>query len=127
MHGILMSAVIHHFGVDGEQMKLLHGRKLLPTTTRRKKHEKSCISTFNSRNNLFDGYAFCRINAGWILRRMIMTNREAIELVKEAARYADVRWMPCRERMFEASSRYLLLIKNDYERRYSKTAERDND
>ena len=51
-----------------------------------------------------------------------MTDREAIELVKDAGIYADTRWIPCRERLLEASSRYLLLIKNDYERRYSKTA-----
>ena len=51
-----------------------------------------------------------------------MENREAIELVKDAAVYADTRWIPCRERMLEASLRYLVLIKNDYERRYSKTA-----
>lgn len=51
-----------------------------------------------------------------------MTDGEAIELVKDAEVYADARWIPCRERLLEASSRYLLLIKNDYERRYSKTA-----
>lgn len=51
-----------------------------------------------------------------------MTDGEAIELIKDAAVYADARWIPCRERLLEASSRYLLLIKNDYERRYSKTA-----
>lgn len=51
-----------------------------------------------------------------------MTDREVIELVKDAAVYADARWIPCRERMLEASSRYLISIKNDYERRYSKTA-----
>ena len=51
-----------------------------------------------------------------------MTDREAIELVKDAGVYADTRWIPCRERMLEASSRYLISIKNDYERRYSKTA-----
>ena len=50
-----------------------------------------------------------------------MTDGEAIELVKDAGVYADTRWIPCRERLLEASSRYLLLIKNDYERRYSKT------
>ena len=50
-----------------------------------------------------------------------MTDREAIELVKDAGIYADTRWIPCRERLLETSSRYLLLIKNDYERRYSKT------
>ena len=50
-----------------------------------------------------------------------MTDRETIELVKDAGIYADTRWIPCRERLLEASSRYLLLIKNDYERRYSKT------
>lgn len=51
-----------------------------------------------------------------------MTDREAIELVKDAGVCADTRWIPCRERLLEASSRYLLLIKNDYEQRYSKTA-----
>lgn len=51
-----------------------------------------------------------------------MTDREVIELVKDAAVYAGARWIPCRERMLEASSRYLISIKNDYERRYSKTA-----
>ena len=49
-----------------------------------------------------------------------MENREAIELVKDAAVYADSRWIPRRERLLEASLRYLVLIKNDYERRYSK-------
>jgi hypothetical protein len=48
-----------------------------------------------------------------------MTDREAIELVKDAGVYADTRWIPCRERMLEASSRYLMSIKNDYEQRYS--------
>ena len=48
----------------------------------RKNHEKSCISTFNSRNNLSDGYAFCRINAGWILRR-IKRKRDNAGLTKE--------------------------------------------
>lgn len=51
-----------------------------------------------------------------------MTDRETIELVKDAGIYADVRWIPQRERLLEASSRYLISIKNDYERRYSKTA-----
>ncbi len=44
-----------------------------------------------------------------------MTDREAIELVKDAAVYADARWIPQRERLLEASNRYLALIKNDYE------------
>lgn len=52
-----------------------------------------------------------------------MTDREAIELVKDAAVYADVRWIPCRERMLEANIRCLLLMKNDYERRYFKTVQ----
>ena len=52
-----------------------------------------------------------------------MTDKEAIELVKDAAAYADVRWIPCRERMLEASIRCLLLMKNDYERRYFKTVQ----
>ena len=53
-----------------------------------------------------------------------MTDREVIELVKDAAVYADARWIPHRERLSEASSRYLMLIKNDYEQRYS--AEEDD-
>lgn len=51
-----------------------------------------------------------------------MTDREAIELIKDAARYVDARWIPQRELLPEASLRYLISIKNDYERRYSKTA-----
>ena len=39
-----------------------------------------------------------------------MTDKEAIELVKDAAIYADARWIPQRERMLEASSRCLVLM-----------------
>lgn len=52
-----------------------------------------------------------------------MTDKEVIKMIKDATVYADVRWIPQRERLLEASLRYLLLMKNDYERRYSKTAE----
>lgn len=56
-----------------------------------------------------------------------MTDREVIELLKDVAAYADIRWIPCKERLLEVGSRYLVLIKNDYERRYSKTAEEENE
>jgi Zn finger protein HypA/HybF involved in hydrogenase expression len=46
-----------------------------------------------------------------------MTDKEAVKLVKDAAVYADARWIPYRERLPEASLRYLILIKNNYEQR----------
>ena len=51
-----------------------------------------------------------------------MTDREANELLKEAAVYADIRWISYKERLSEVSYRYLVSIKNDYERRHSKPA-----
>ncbi len=45
-----------------------------------------------------------------------MTDREANELLKDAAIYADIRWIPHRERFSEVSYRYLMSIKNDYEK-----------
>lgn len=41
-----------------------------------------------------------------------MTDREVIELVKDAAIYADARWIPYRERMSEVSHRYLVLMEH---------------
>ncbi len=51
-----------------------------------------------------------------------MTDREAFELLKSAAVYADTRWIPWKERSPEVGIRYLVSIKNDYEQRCSKTA-----